>query len=155
MSLADAIACAIETLAVIRSGVNPVSERRSKPAAIKWTLKRCALAYIAGHKDGWKNAERVQQCENTLTTYAFPTMGGKNVRDDQLRAVADTYVLRAPVGVVNKCLIAFGWRAYSACSRTSSTKSVRMELFTRQPTMRRADTSIKKATYNQHCQVET
>ena len=84
MSLADAIARARETLAVIRLGVDPVSERRSKQAPIKWTFNRCALAYIAGHKDGSKNAKRVQQCENTLTTYAFPTMGGKNVRDDQL-----------------------------------------------------------------------
>ena len=34
-------------------------------------------------------------------------------------------------------------------------KSVRMELLTRQPTMRRAYTSITKGTYCQPCQVET
>ena len=30
-----------------------------------------------------------------------------------------------------------------------------MELLTRQPTIRRANTSITKATYNQPCQVDT
>jgi hypothetical protein len=34
-------------------------------------------------------------------------------------------------------------------------KSVRSELLIRQPTMRRAKTSITKATHNQPCQVET
>jgi len=37
-------------------------------------------------------------------------------------------------------------RAYGACSRASSTKSVRIELLTRQPTIHRAKTSITKAT---------
>lgn len=47
-----------------------------------------------------------------------------------------------------------GYLAYRACSRTSSTKSVRIELLTRQPTMRRENTSTTKATYSQPCQVE-
>ena len=34
-------------------------------------------------------------------------------------------------------------------------KSVRMELLTRQPTMRLANTSMTKATYSQPCQLET
>jgi hypothetical protein len=48
-----------------------------------------------------------------------------------------------------------GCRAYSACSRASRTKSVRIELLTRQPTIRRAKTSITKATYCHPCHVET
>ena len=47
------------------------------------------------------------------------------------------------------------WRVYSAFSSASSTKSVCIELLTRQPTIRRANTSITKATYSQHCQVDT
>ena len=39
-----------------------------------------------------------------------------------------------------------GLCAYSACSSASSTKSVRIELQTRQPTMKRAYTSMTKAT---------
>jgi hypothetical protein len=48
-----------------------------------------------------------------------------------------------------------GCRAYKACSSASSTKSVRIELLTRQPTIRRANTSMTKATYSQPCQVDT
>lgn len=47
-----------------------------------------------------------------------------------------------------------GRRAYSACSSASSMKSVRMEPLTRQPTMRRVNTSMTKATYSQPCQAE-
>ncbi|KGS53076.1 hypothetical protein X949_5986 [Burkholderia pseudomallei MSHR5609] len=35
-----------------------------------------------------------------------------------------------------------GWRAYSACSSASRTKSVLIDELTRQPTMRRANRSI-------------
>ncbi|OJA60230.1 hypothetical protein BGV68_05320 [Burkholderia ubonensis] len=48
-----------------------------------------------------------------------------------------------------------GRRAYSACSSASSTKSVVIDELTRQPTMRRANTSTTKATYSQPCHVET
>lgn len=48
-----------------------------------------------------------------------------------------------------------GCRAYGAYSSALSTKSVRIELLTRQPTMRRANTSMTKATYSQPCQLET
>ena len=41
------------------------------------------------------------------------------------------------------------------CSKASSTKSVCIELLTRQPTIRRANTSITNATYIQPCQVDT
>jgi len=45
-----------------------------------------------------------------------------------------------------KLLSRSGYRAYSACSNASRTKSVRIELLTRQPTMRLANTSMTKAT---------
>lgn len=48
-----------------------------------------------------------------------------------------------------------GWRAYGACSRASTTNSVRMELLVRQPTMRRANRSMTKATYCQRNRVVT
>src|SRR5579875_2961014 len=46
-------------------------------------------------------------------------------------------------------------RAYSACSSASSTKSVRADVDTFQPTIRRAYTSITNATYTKPCHVET
>jgi len=52
----------------------------------------------------------------------------------QAFAVADADVLAAPVAVVGQAPSRQGWRAYSACSSASSTKSVCIELLTRQPT---------------------
>mgnify|MGYP005863839173 CR=1 FL=1 len=72
----------------------------------------------------------------------------------QTRAVADGQVLRSSVAVMDQRAITC-WRACSARSRASSTKSVRIVVLTRQPTLRRAYTSITKATYSQPCQVET
>lgn len=43
--------------------------------------------------------------------------------------------------------------AVAAYSSASSTKSVRMELPTRQPTVRWANTTMTKATYSQPCRV--
>lgn len=63
--------------------------------------------------------------------------------------------MRALIRVADERAVLLGSLAYKACSRASSTKSVRMELLTRQPTMLRAKTSITKTTYSQPCQVET
>ena len=65
----------------IRNGKNPIAERESKQAAITWTFKTCALAYIQTHKPSWKNAKHGQQWENTLTTYVYPHFGDKHVKD--------------------------------------------------------------------------
>jgi len=48
-----------------------------------------------------------------------------------------------------------GWRTYSACPRASRTKAVVIDELTRQPTIRRGNTSITNATYSQPCHVET
>ena len=47
------------------------------------------------------------------------------------------------------------WRACSACSSASSTNSVYSERVTRQPTMRRAKTSMMNAAYTNPAQVAT
>lgn len=36
----------------------------------------CAAAYIEAHRSEWKNPKHVQQWENTLSTYAYPVLGG-------------------------------------------------------------------------------
>ena len=68
-------------LDAIRNGKNPIAERESKQAAITWTFKTCALAYIQTHKPSWKNAKHGQQWENTLETYVYPHFGHKHVKD--------------------------------------------------------------------------
>ncbi|MET3717432.1 integrase arm-type DNA-binding domain-containing protein [Pseudomonas sp. PvP001] len=40
------------------------------------SFRTVAEDYIAAHKAGWKNAKHSQQWLNTLTTYAFPVIGG-------------------------------------------------------------------------------
>lgn len=65
----------------IRSGVDPVAERRAKQAAVTWTFKTCALAYIEAFAPSWKNAKHGQQWTNTLATYVYPVFGDKHVRD--------------------------------------------------------------------------
>ena len=65
----------------IRSGVDPVAERRAKQAAVTWTFKTCALAYIAAFEPSWKNDKHGQQWRNTLETYVYPVFGDKHIRD--------------------------------------------------------------------------
>ncbi|MBK7005529.1 MAG: DUF4102 domain-containing protein [Burkholderiales bacterium] len=69
-----------ETLTSIRSGVDPVAERRATRGAIEWTFKTCALAYIKEHKPSWKNVKHGDQWTNTLETYVYPHFGDKHVR---------------------------------------------------------------------------
>jgi hypothetical protein len=69
--------------------------------------------------------------------------------------VADADVLRPAIRMADQAAVSLGLPGVQACSSASSTKSVCIELLTRQPTMRRANTSITKATYSQPCQVET
>lgn len=65
----------------IKNGIDPVAARRAKNAAITWTFKTCALAYIEAFKPSWKNAKHAQQWENTLATYVYPHFGDKHVKD--------------------------------------------------------------------------
>jgi integrase len=39
------------------------------------TFKECAVEYIEKNRAGWRNAKHRQQWENTLATYAHPTLG--------------------------------------------------------------------------------
>ncbi|MGF6857414.1 hypothetical protein OKW29_006325 [Paraburkholderia sp. CI3] len=39
------------------------------------TFAACATAYIDAHRNGWKNAQQVNQWTNTITTYAGPVFG--------------------------------------------------------------------------------
>lgn len=81
VTLAGAIEAARTAVLQIRAGQDPVSERRARQAVIEWTFRRCAEAYIAAHRAGWRNAKHHTQWENTLETYAYPVIGSKHVRD--------------------------------------------------------------------------
>jgi integrase len=60
-----------------RQGLDPRAERKKlqAPAKVVMTFKQAAEHFIASKTSGWKNEKHAQQWINTLTTYAFPTIG--------------------------------------------------------------------------------
>lgn len=81
VTLAEAREAAREKRKQIRSGIDPVQERKSGKVretleAVKAkTFRECAEAYISANRAGWKNEKHVLQWESTLATYAFPSIG--------------------------------------------------------------------------------
>ena len=90
LGLAEARGKAIEIRKRIANGINPITERKAAKARARFeeaktkTFRECAEAFIMTHRAGWKNAKHAQQWENTLTTYAYPIIGGLSI------AVIDT-----------------------------------------------------------------
>lgn len=67
-----------------RDGRDPISERQSRQSALKLsakTFQQCGEAYVAAHRDGWRNAKHAAQWGATLETYAYPAFGSMLVRD--------------------------------------------------------------------------
>lgn len=81
VSLADARLKAEELRKQLVDHRDPLKVREEQRLAAKleaaraMSFKQCAEAYIAAHKPGWKNAKHADQWTNTLTTYAYPTIG--------------------------------------------------------------------------------
>ena len=80
---------AIDLKALVNKGIDPIEQSiqehkraqeaerasRAKDEMNKATFDCIALEYIALKQAEWKNAKHRQQWINTLTTYAFPTIG--------------------------------------------------------------------------------
>ena len=74
----------------IVAGIDPVAQRAQarqniiqqqlEEKALDWTFRRCAEAYIKARSPGWRNAKHAQQWDNTLETYAYPSIGDMLVR---------------------------------------------------------------------------
>jgi hypothetical protein len=66
---------------LLRDGKDPIEAREADRAskqvaeAKTVTFEWCATAYMAAHEAGWRNAKHRQQWNNTLATYAYPTIG--------------------------------------------------------------------------------
>lgn len=79
--LARAREKASEVRALLADGIDPMERREeAKARGIGMPFKACAEAYIEANRSGWKNAKHADQWVNTLTTYAFPTIGKRDVR---------------------------------------------------------------------------
>ncbi len=85
--------------ALVRSGTDPIEERKRKTvqatedakhaAANSTSFRMVATDYIASHRASWKNGKHANQWINTLETYAGPIIGDKSIgsvtTDDVLR----------------------------------------------------------------------
>lgn len=68
---------------VLKEGRDPIDVRDAERAAqqqqaarpVAVTFERCSNLYMAAHESGWRNAKHRQQWNNTLATYAYPTIG--------------------------------------------------------------------------------
>ncbi len=73
----------------VAEGRDPATRlERNKPKAK--TFRSYALAYIAEHESGWRNAKHRQQWSNTLRDYVYPHIGDKPVSEitaDNVHAV--------------------------------------------------------------------
>jgi len=78
----------------LADGKDPAALVRVKRDTAATTFKDCALALIESKRSGWRNVKHVQQWENTLETYAYPTIGGKLPADVSL---ADVLAILRPL----------------------------------------------------------
>lgn len=87
VGLAEARQKARESRAMLREGLDPLHERRRKrqealqEAIRALTFRDAGKAYIATHAPSWRNEKHQNQWENTLATYAYPTLGNIDCRD--------------------------------------------------------------------------
>jgi hypothetical protein len=64
-----------------RVGKDPIREReaaRAKASLVSdktMSFDRCATAYIAAHRAGWRNIKHASQWTNTVATYCSPVFG--------------------------------------------------------------------------------
>ena len=95
VSLAEAREKAEVCRAMRFKGLDPLEERhkeqqaRTIEAAEVITFEKCAEAYIAAHKAGWKNGKHADQWTATLQTYVYPVF-----KDKAVAAIDDALVLK-------------------------------------------------------------
>ena len=93
VSLADARGKATDKRNLILAGIDPIEARKrdkveaALDASKAITFKECATAYIAAHRESWRNEKHAVQWTATLEAYAFPKIGKLPVRDIDAGAV--------------------------------------------------------------------
>lgn len=71
----------------VNRGVDPITQRQAAISRLRAqqisekTFEQAATAYIDTHGESWRNPKHRAQWASSLETYAFPVMGGLNVRD--------------------------------------------------------------------------
>jgi integrase len=72
---------------LIRSGVDPLADQRTRAGALRVaaakerTFDECAEAYIAAHEASWRNKKHREQWRSTIATYVAPIFGDLPVQE--------------------------------------------------------------------------
>lgn len=86
VSLAQARESAKVARLKIRSGIDPIDERKEARRSLAAsrakdvTFSKCAEDYIAAHRSSWRNDKHAAQWASTLEKYAYPEIGELWVR---------------------------------------------------------------------------
>ena len=81
VTLAEARDAALNARRTLRAGTDPINARREEITqarlgeARSMTFQQCAEAYIAGHKNSWRNPVHARQWPNSLRDYVYPLIG--------------------------------------------------------------------------------
>jgi integrase len=85
VSLSDARKKARDARELRDQGRDPIEARNAQRAALAseraraTTFEQAASAYVAAHRDGWRNDKHKAQWESTIATYAEPLIGALSV----------------------------------------------------------------------------
>jgi integrase len=89
----------------LAEGIDPIEARKAQRLANlaanrrRKTFEECAKEYHRMHASGWKNPKHADQWINTLTAYAFPMFGAKDVSNiskaDILKSLEPIWQLKA------------------------------------------------------------
>jgi integrase len=79
-----AVEKARENKAEISKGGDPVQRKCAERLSDERTFQRVAEKYMELKRGGWKSAKHAQQWTNTLTAYAYPTLGTMPVADIEM-----------------------------------------------------------------------
>jgi len=122
VSLAEAREQAQALRRMARSGGDPLAERRRQRMTVP-TFEEAARSVHAEHSATWKNAKHASQWINTLTEYAFPTLGKLRIdhvdTPDVLKALSPIWLtkpetarrVRQRIGAVMDWAKAAGFRS--------------------------------------------
>lgn len=104
-TLSEAREKAKEYRLLVDEGTDPIHhrqlerERNLQASMQRRTFEQCAVEYRDLHASGWKNAKHASQWINTLTAYAFPVFGNKDIsavnKADILRTLEPIWLTKA------------------------------------------------------------
>lgn len=93
VTFAQAKETARQLRAEVSKGNDPIQQRKEDASKLRAqqasaiTFEKAAEVYLDTHGDSWKNAKHRAQWANTLSTYAYPSIGKILVRDIEVEHV--------------------------------------------------------------------